>query len=245
MKNFFKKLYHRLNNYLSSEDSEKSVILFFIRGVNIKRNFKILDVGCGYGRNMISIKENLQGIDIDGVDANDNIVKVNKDKGLSCYTIEEFENIEKKYDLLIFSHIIEHFAPNELKMVLESYFARLKDDGHVIISTPLLWKGFYWDFDHIKPYHPIGINMVFGANNAQVQYYSKYKLELLDIRFRKTPYIVDYKKGIYIKDSLSKVWMVINLVNKLLFKCSCGIFGTTTAWMGLYKKNTLIRSENN
>lgn len=113
---------------------------------------------------------------------------------------------------------------------------RLKNGGYVIIATPVLWDGFYWDFDHIKMYHPIGINMVFGESKAQVQYYAKNKLKLQDIWFRKTPYKVHYKRGLYVKDFLSRWWRITDLLNKIVFKCSFGIIGEITGWMGLYKK---------
>ena len=30
----------------------------------------------------------------------------------------------------------------------------LKNNGYIIISTPLLWYGFYDDLSHVKPYNP-------------------------------------------------------------------------------------------
>lgn len=45
MKKFLKKFYHKLNNYLNS-DSEKLMMLQFIKQVNLKDDLKILDIGC-------------------------------------------------------------------------------------------------------------------------------------------------------------------------------------------------------
>jgi len=60
------------------------------------------------------------------------------------------------------SHIIEHFAPHDLLPFIDSYLHRLQPGGRLIICTPLLTKNFYNDFDHVKPYQPVGIGMVFG-----------------------------------------------------------------------------------
>lgn len=222
---------------------EEECMIEFIRQIDLFNNVKILDVGCGYGRNIKLIKESCSHIDIiiEGVDVNQHIIDENRGKGIVCYTVEEFSNVDKQYDCMIFSHIIEHFQPNELKDFMDFYLDKLKDGGYIIIATPLLWKGFYWDFDHIKMYHPIGINMVFGSNVAQVQYYSKNNLTLQDIWFRKSPYMIHNKRGLYVKNRFSNIYKCIDLFYELLFKISGGLIGKTTGWMGLYRKN-LIKS---
>lgn len=162
---------------------------------------------------------------------------MHKKYGLSFYTLDEFKkNMCFEYDLIIFSHVIEPFQPDALKDFLDEYLSYLKKGGYVIIATPVLWRGFYWDFDHIKMYHPIGINMVFGNHDAQVQYYAENRLELKDIWFRKTEFMVREKRGLYIPCSTSKVWVIVNLFYKALFKFSGGLIGRTTGWMGLYRK---------
>ena len=228
VKNVVKKLIATIEN---SRYEEKQLLKFIKDFASV--NSEILDVACGYGRNMMPILN--QGYKIEGIDINKHIVEENKKRGLTCYNLEEFEKLNKKYDILIFSHIIEHFQPNELKGFLEHYFAYLKDGGYIIIATPLLTDFFYWDFDHIKPYHPVGINMVFGNDKAQVQYYSKYQLELKDLWFRKSAYRICNKKGVYIKTELSKLYLLFNLISMLFFRISKGFFGQTSGWMGIYK----------
>lgn len=230
-----KKLYHFIDSKLEN-NAEQKCVLHFAQKV-LDNNSSILDVGCGYGRNMKIIKTIIRGGGVcEGVDINKSIVEINRKNGLICYTADEFKNIKKKYDCIIFSHIIEHFTPNELKDFFEYYLSYLTDGGHVIIATPILWEGFYWDFDHIKMYHPIGIGMIFGNKDAQVQYYSTVKLNLVDIWFRKNPYMVHYKKGLYVKNFYSKFYMCINLLYKIIFKVSFGFLGKTTGWVALYKK---------
>lgn len=154
-----------------------------------------------------------------------------------CYTSREFTEINKTYDCLLFSHIVEHFSPEELKKFFEFYFKYLKDGGYIIIATPVLWKGFYWDFDHIKMYHPIGINMVFSGEKSQIQYYAKNKLTLIDLYFRRSPYMVHYKKGLYIKNRWSFLWNLFNRIYEVLFDYSFGYIGEVTGWIGVYRKN--------
>lgn len=105
--------------------------------------------------------------------------------------------------------------------------------GVVIISTPLMWKGFYWDFDHIKPYHPVGLNMVFGNNDAQVQYYSNVNLKLKDIWFGRIPYRTHYHRGLYVKSLTSYWWRIVNWCYAILFKISFGIIGFYQNWIAV------------
>lgn len=231
--------YQSLDKIFTSKREEKQ-LLTFIRRLILTKDMQILDVGCGYGRNM-RLLWNQTAAQIDGVDVNPHIVEENRKKGLSCRTVEEFMSDMSKqgspcYDCMIFSHIIEHFLPEDLKRFLDDYLRFLKPGGYIIIATPLLWDGFYWDFDHIKMYHPIGINMVFGEKTAQVQYYGETHLRLLDIWFRRDAYHVHYHRGLYVKSVGSKWWVLVNLFYKFLFWISLGWIGITNGWMGLYQK---------
>lgn len=236
-----KRLFCYLNQYFDTDYEEKTM-LKFINDIELSPQDKILDVGCGYGRNIKLIKDECAWRDVEGIEVNQHIVDVNRKQGFVCYTPDEFKELNRKYDCMIFSHIIEHFTPSELKSFLESYLSKLNNGGHVIIATPILWEGFYWDFDHIKMYHPIGINMVFGHNDAQVQYYSPHQLVLENIWFRKIPYMIHYKRGLYVKSFWSRIWLVIGLGYKIIFKLSFGMIGKTTGWMALYRKIDKIKT---
>jgi SAM-dependent methyltransferase len=52
------------------------------------------------------------------------------------------------------SHLIEHLHHNELYQLLKEMDRVLKRNGIIIISTPMLWNGFYRDLSHVKPYNP-------------------------------------------------------------------------------------------
>lgn len=132
-------------------------------------------------------------------------------------------------------HIIEHFAPKDLLNFMDYYLDRLKKRGYLIIATPLNWSGFYNDFDHIKPYYPMGIEMVFQGNTSQVQYYLRNKIKLIDIWIRRAPFINVVNKRLY-KDKNSYTHLLMNTISKALFKYSFGIIGRSNGWMGLYRK---------
>lgn len=109
---------------------EEKKILEFLRKANLSSTSDILDVGCGYGRNMKLIKDNL-GWEIEGVEINQHIVNSNRKNGFRCCTVEDFRKnkVKKQYDCMIFSHIVEHFHPNDLREFLEYYLKFLKSGG--------------------------------------------------------------------------------------------------------------------
>lgn len=195
---------------------------------------KVLDVGCGYGRMLKALS--LVGIEATGVEINKAIVDSCRADGLNCIQADEFHASPQNYwDIILMVHIIEHFSPSECFAFIERYLDYLKVGGILIIATPVLTDYFYEDFDHIKPYLPLGITMVFGDNGAQVQFVSRNKLALLDLWYKKYFYRTTNAKSIYFEDS-SFYLKIIKNIYKLLFFVSFGFLGKTDGWVGVFKK---------
>jgi len=215
--------------------NEDVTLLKFMRSVNL-RNERIVDIGCGYGHKLSLLKSHGYDHAI-GVDINQKLVEVNIQKGLNCMSVSDFNKTTDSYDVLLMSHVIEHFHPRDLLAFMDHYLQRLKPGGYLIITTPLFSSYFYDDFDHVKPYHPLGINMVFAGGNAQVQYYSENKLELIDLWFRKGPIKLVFRRGIYLK-KYNKIPVILNVLLAIVFRLSFGLIGKADGWMGLYKKSS-------
>ena len=194
-----------------------------------------LDVGCGYGRNMRLLQS--YGYTVTGVEKNSDIVEYNQSQGLNCFSIDDFHISNKQqYDCIIMSHIIEHFNPLDLFHFMDTYLDLLKPQGLLIIATPLMTEYFYDDYDHVKPYHPTGIQMVFGKETAQVQYQSRNKLALKDIWFRKSPRISTLLRSKYIRTSKRYFVQIYDLFQAVLFKITLGLTGRRDGWVGLFQK---------
>jgi SAM-dependent methyltransferase len=221
-----------INAVLTFNNEERNLIRF-LRSLALTSEHKILDVGCGYGKKSALIRS--LGFNVVGVEINSHLVELNLKAGLNCMTVTDFEQTNDLYDVLIMSHLIEHFQPGELLIFIDSYLDRLKPGGYLIIATPLETYYFYDDFDHIKPYHPTGFNMVFTTKEAQVQCYSKHTLKLLDIWFRRRSFQLVFFRGLYIPKS-NRLPLIINLALAVLFRLSLGLIGKTDGWMGLYRK---------
>lgn len=201
---------------------------------NIDRDFKVLDVGCGYGKK-IKLLNSLGFKYVLGVDINKEVVLKNRENGLNVISIESFNDNNEIFDLIVMSHIIEHFQYEELKLFMEYYLTRLKQGGYLLILTPMLDSTFYTNFDHVKPYLPDGISAVFEDDKAQVQFYSPERLKLVDIYFRRAPFSIKFFRSYYI--GKQNIFLKLsNILLLLLFNLSGRIFGRTNGWLGLYQK---------
>ncbi len=224
-----KKLYQNI----ISPDKEKSKLLALIDKFATS-SAKILDVGCGYGRYLIPLME--KGYDIVGIDKNPQIVEENNKRGLNCISLEAFQENNAAFDVIICAHIIEHFTPSDLFTFLDFYLSKLKKGGYLVIATPLYSNYFYDDFDHVKPYHPEGLQMVFGKKDSQVQYYSEQQMMLRDIWFRKSPFISSFHRAKYFKTPMTRLLQAKDLLMSILYRISFGIIGRKDGWIGVFQK---------
>jgi SAM-dependent methyltransferase len=194
----------------------------------------VLDVGCGYGRNLRALTD--AGLAAVGVEINERIVASNKRAGLECMTAAEFRGSTQHYRVMLMSHVIEHFAPAALVDFMDGYLDRLETGGRLVIATPLLTDYFFDDFDHVKPYHPIGLLMVFGKDRAQVQYYARNQLELEDIWIRRSPLRLGHARSRYILSWRTRARQLVEFSSALLFRASLGRIGSADGWVGLFRK---------
>jgi SAM-dependent methyltransferase len=195
---------------------------------------RVLEVGCGYGR-YLRVLSGL-GFDVTGVDANPELVRANREAGLRCFTAEEFRQSTDSYDVMLMSHVIEHFAPQDLVPFMDSYLDRLKGGGKLVIATPLLTRFFYDDFDHVKPYHPVGLLMVFGEEQAQVQYYARNKLRLEDVWIRRGHWRFAHRRARYVRSPVTRLLQLVEFGSAVAFRLSLGIVGQADGWVGVFRK---------
>ena len=146
---------------------------------HLKKNSKILDVGCG--RCEILDAFNQLGLDISGVDASERI-RVFAPKDISKLDILDFskENIpfdDDEFDVIFTKSVIEHIHDPTLLM---KEILRILKPGGIFISLTPEWasqmKTFYDDPTHVHPYQPKGLKDLlilseFKDVHAEIFYY--------------------------------------------------------------------------
>jgi ubiquinone/menaquinone biosynthesis C-methylase UbiE len=113
---------------------------------------KILDLGSGSGKFI----EFLGRDDIYALDGNEESVKILKTltKNATYSVLPNIPFPDDYFDGIHASHILEHLCPEDFYKTLKEMDRTLKKGGVLIVSSPMLWYGFYDDLSHIKPYHP-------------------------------------------------------------------------------------------
>lgn len=196
-----------------------------------KQKATILDVGCGHGRFLKPLSE--LGHYVVGVDISINQVSKLKEIGYEVYTPEEFDNVDLTFDYIIMSHIIEHIPPFELIGFLDMYLDKLKYGGELIIATPFLYDEFYDDFDHIKPYTPKALSVLY-SDYEQQSTKPKHRLKLKYVWLRKWPIVFhNYPGSNFLKTNFKKL---LNKIFFLLYYITFEGISRTTGWIGVYEK---------
>lgn len=109
---------------------------------------RTIDVGCGIGRNLISL-----GAGSVGVDHNAHSVQTARDAGFEAYTVEEFFASKKlakpgSYDSMLVAHVIEHLTPDESREIIKSYLPLVKPGGRIVWICPQE-RGYASDATHV------------------------------------------------------------------------------------------------
>ena len=121
------------------------------------KDAKILDIGCGFGFVLSSLKE-LGYNNIHGIDISDEAVSTCKSHGLDVTKIEDLTTFLSsntiRYDLVILTHVIEHIDKDKILQLLSDIKNKLlSDKGNLYLTTPNAQSntGCYWryeDFTH-------------------------------------------------------------------------------------------------
>lgn len=137
-------------------------IVEFLKDSGIDINFEIknvLEVGCGSGANLEAISREFPDINLLGIDFESEYFNFGKEKGLNlkAISIEELSlKSNMKYDLIIFSHSLEHCI--EVEKYIDIAKSLLTLNGYIYIEVPGIFNAknlynyrlySYWQMAHI------------------------------------------------------------------------------------------------
>lgn len=116
-----------------------------LRRLNLGR---VLEIGCGIGRNLKHLGGN--GI---GVDHNADSIALARDRGLVAFTVADFPGSDyahpDAFDSLLLAHVIEHVGELPALEIVREYLVFLRAGGRVVFICPQE-KGYASDPTHIR-----------------------------------------------------------------------------------------------
>jgi len=198
---------------------------------NVPKNAQILDVGCGIGDNIIYLKK-LGFSNVTGCDISEEMIRICVKRGLDAvFTTNEIDK-NQQYNVILMSHVIEHINEKEIQSFIEEYIYKTKENGKLIILSPLSGQHFYSDIDHVKPYNPQSIISLFSNTMRSRSYNSKIELELFDLYFRIEPVTPYFLRGKYeFASSKEKIiYRIFSHIANILFKSTFGLVSKTTGY---------------
>lgn len=132
-------------NFFAMQYAHGLKILTFTQPYLKDKPNKILEIGCGAGGILKAFQE--QGHQCLGIDLGFEYVTFGAKKGLKLLSMSSqslLEQTETRYDLIILSHVFEHFL--DIEQELKIIKALLSDDGVVYIEVPGL-KNLHHSYD--------------------------------------------------------------------------------------------------
>lgn len=144
--------------------SKRRAVHKLIEKYNTKEKPKILDIGCGTGKNM----EELQNLgSIYGLDSSSEALRFCKKRGLNNLILGSAEKTSLKnnsFDIITILDVLEHTEDNK---TLKEMHRILKKDGLIIITVPAFsWLWSKWDkvLHHKRRYTTAKLRGILTAN---------------------------------------------------------------------------------
>lgn len=112
-----------------------------LQALNIGSDFKLLEIGCGFGRNLKFLAEEcgLSSNQIQGSDFSENMIKIAKaylypnEPQLFQADIVNDPLPTKSYDLILSHGVLMHIPPVKLGKAIQNIISAMKLEGHLIL----------------------------------------------------------------------------------------------------------------
>jgi SAM-dependent methyltransferase len=122
----------------------------------------VVDVGCGRGELLDLLRQH--GVDARGVDTNEGMVHLCRERGLEVEQGDALGFLERQPDRslggLAAIQVVEHFEPGYLLRFLETAYHKMRDGAPMVLETinPACWMAFFEtyirDITHRQALHP-------------------------------------------------------------------------------------------
>ena len=145
----------------------------------------VLDVGCGRGEFLDLLRA--RGVSARGVDTNDEMAAVCRDRGLEASVGDGLSYLlslpDESLGGLFAAQVVEHLEPDYLMQFLAAAYNKLRPGSRIVLETinPACWFAFFSsyirDVTHVRPLHPDTLQYFLrasGFQNVTVRYTAPY-----------------------------------------------------------------------
>jgi SAM-dependent methyltransferase len=145
----------------------------------------VVDLGCGRGEFLVLLQEH--GISARGVDTNEAMVQICRDKGLQAEAADAVTFLRAQPDQslggLFAAQVVEHLDPSYLAALLDAAFDALRPGAPIVLETinAACWFAFFEsyirDITHVRPLHPDTLEYLLlasGFQRLEIRYRSPY-----------------------------------------------------------------------
>jgi O-antigen chain-terminating methyltransferase len=179
----------------------------------------VLDIGCGRGEFLGLLRE--RGVSGRGIDLNDAMVEVCREKGLDATKADALSYLRELPDGslggLFAAQVVEHLEPAYLTHLLDAAFEKLRPGAPIALETinAACWFAFFEsyirDITHVRPLHPDTLKFLLIASGFQQ----------IEIRYR-APYpehekLQPLSASAALGDSVDTLNANVEKINRLLF----------------------------
>ncbi len=176
------------NRFRGAEDTIKKQLEEYLSF--FKKGQKVLDLGCGRGEFLDLMKS--KWIDAEGIDINEQMVKICQDKGLICKKGDILEQLAEYGDGslggIFSSQVIEHLPPSYLKRMLDIAYVKMAPSSPIVLETInptsvfALVQIYHLDISHKQPIHPQALKYLLessGFEDVEIRYSAPLEEEML------------------------------------------------------------------
>jgi SAM-dependent methyltransferase len=132
----------------------------------------VVDIGCGRGEFLALLRD--AGIRARGVDTNQEMVAITRDRGLEATASDALTYLRSLPDQslggLMASQVVEHLEPGYLVALLATSYDKLRPGSPVVVETinPACWLAFFSSYlrdpTHVRPVHPDTLHYLLQAS---------------------------------------------------------------------------------
>ena len=176
------------NRYRGSEETVKKQQEIYL--AYFQPGKKVLDLGCGRGEFIDLLQQ--KGIEAEGIDSNDQMIEICRDRGLNCRKASILEVLTECQDNslggIFSSQVVEHLDPSYVKRMVELAYFKLSPGSPLVLETinPAsvfsLVQIYFLDISHQQPVHPLALKFLMesaGFSEVKIKYSSLPEAEQL------------------------------------------------------------------